>query len=184
MPRRREGDRASPIRFASLDPESCPRSSRSYVQLARDVRAHPFALSNLSGEATLFVPTNDNLGEGSLQRRVDSTRTVIRAMTADEWMETADLGSPARIDVIKLDVQGHEWHVLESAHEMIARFKPIILCELEERWLKLPGTSSADLKAYAASLGYTVNRITGTRLRRIPLDEVRYFENVALIPGS
>jgi FkbM family methyltransferase len=44
------------------------------------------------------------------------------------------------IDFIKIDVEGHEFEVLKGGIETIARFKPLILIEIESRHHKFPIT--------------------------------------------
>ncbi len=149
------------------------------------VRAHQVALSNTPGETTLFIPQHDNAGESSLQSCVeDSTSTKIRSITADEWAPTADLGTRPRVDVIKLDVQGFETRVIEGASGLIARFRPTVVCEFEERWLRLAGSSSVDLKRTFSDLGYTINRINGNKLTPVAPDEPHDFENLVLTPKA
>jgi len=148
----------------------------------RHARAHAMALSDQAGESTLFVPTDNNLGEASLQQCVDSDTTTVKVGTADSWMETADLGNPPRVDLIKIDVQGFEKHVIEGARGLLARFKPTVLCELEERWLRLAGTSCVELKQVVQGMGYTVNRATPGGLVPVDPNQIHYFENLILKP--
>ena len=65
-----------------------------------NVRPHPIALSDSIGEATLYVPKHDNLGEASLQPcQTGMEETRVRCTTLDEWSRSADIGNPARIDL-------------------------------------------------------------------------------------
>ena len=147
------------------------------------VRAHNVALSNTAGNTTLYVPKNDNLGEASLQACADETTTTsIASTTLDAWARTADLGDAPRIDLIKIDVQGFEAKVIEGARDVLERFRPTVLCEFEERWLRLAGTSSVDLKKLFIDAGYSVNRIDGLELRPVALEDIHYFDNLVLVP--
>lgn len=149
----------------------------------KNVTVHQFAVSDEAGEATLYVPRHDNLGEASLQPCQTGMREEkVRCITIDEWAETVDLGSPARIDIIKIDVQGLEAKVLQGARRTLARFKPTILCEFEERWLRGVGTSSVALKRMLADMGYSVNRITPNALVPVAKDQMHGFENLVLVP--
>lgn len=58
--------------------------------------------------------------------RLMSTDGAI-AMSLDDWVKSASL---ARIDFIKIDVDGHEPAVVQGARETLARFKPTILLEM------------------------------------------------------
>ena len=147
------------------------------------VTAHPVAVSNATGPTTLYVPQSDNLGEASLQACVDDTTArTIESVKLDTWVETADLGTPARVDFIKIDVQGFETRVVESAASMLRTFRPIVICEFEERWLRMAGSSSTELKQRFVDLGYQVKRTTPAGLGPVGLDEVHAFENLVLVP--
>ena len=55
-----------------------------------------------------------------------ATGNAIRSVRLDTWVALRRL---ERVDVIKIDVEGAEYLVLDGAREMIARFKPTIICE-------------------------------------------------------
>jgi hypothetical protein len=106
----------------------------------------------------------------------------VTSLTLDEWAESADLGTQRRIDLMKIDVQGFETKVIEGARQVLARFRPTVLCEFEERWLRLAGSSSVDLKRLFTSLGYGIFRISDRGLVTVPLEEEHSFDNLVLVP--
>ncbi len=146
---------------------------------------HALAISDRSGEATLYVPPHDNTGESALHPCIEGMgETIVRGATLDEWAPDADLGSPPHIDVVKIDVQGFEEKVLRGAAETLQRFRPAIVCEFEERWLQCAGSSSVALKLLLSGLGYNAFRIVRGGLAPVPPDEVHAFANLVLLPGS
>jgi FkbM family methyltransferase len=151
----------------------------------RHVSTHPLAVSDAEGEATLYVPEHDNLGEASLQAcQPGMKETKVRCVTIDEWARTADLGESPRIDVMKIDVQGLEGKVLQGAREVLKRFRPRIVCEFEERWLRGTGTSSVELKQMLGEMGYVTNRVTPAGLVPVAAGQVHGFENLVLVPAA
>jgi FkbM family methyltransferase len=149
------------------------------------VEAHPVALSDAAGAATLYVPKHDNIGEASLQPCQDGMdQTSVRTTTLDEWVKTADLGSRPRIDLMKIDVQGFEAKVIQGGRETLSRFRPTIVCEFEERWLHASGTSSVDLKRVLFELGYEAKQITASGLAPVRGDEIHSFDNLVLVPKA
>jgi FkbM family methyltransferase len=150
------------------------------------VQAHPIALSDQPGQATLYVPTHDNMGEASLQACAPGMQeATVRCATLDEWARTADLGPRKRIDLMKIDVQGFEGKVIRGATEVLERDRPTIVCEFEERWLNGAGTSSVQLKHDLHALGYRPHRITPEGgLAAVSLDEVHSFANLVLLPTT
>lgn len=66
------------------------------------------------------------------------------------------------VDLLKLDVEGFESHVLDGANESLARHRiRRILCEFNQTWLRRAGSSSADLHRRLLGLGF--RDVTGTR---------------------
>ena len=58
--------------------------------------------------------------------------------TLDKYVMTNNISS---LDFIKIDVEGHEYKVLQGGLLTIKKFKPIIMFELNELTLKLSGTT-------------------------------------------
>ena len=84
-----------------------------------------------------------------------------------------------RIDVIKMDVEGAEHAVLEGAHNLLQKQKPIILLELSDNALQKQGSSAAETLSFLRSLGYDIysfNKING-QLTKSP-DDTNLSDNV------
>ncbi|HEX4141052.1 MAG TPA: FkbM family methyltransferase [Candidatus Methylacidiphilales bacterium] len=102
--------------------------SRSFPQA--EVRNE--AVSDQHGQVTLRVPRRDGLsieGLGSLELASDEPNLEsfsVPAVTLDD-LGDRDAG------FIKIDVEGHELHVLNGARGLIARQRPVFLVETEER---------------------------------------------------
>ena len=59
-----------------------------------------------------------------------------------------------RIDLIKIDVEGYELHVLRGARRVLSERRPIVVCELVESHLQRFGASRQEVVSYMESLGY------------------------------
>jgi FkbM family methyltransferase len=147
-----------------------------------NLHAHQVALSDASGDADLYLPSNNNLGEASLLKfsKGLDTRTV-QCVTLDEWAEAVSL---ERLDLIKLDVQGLEPKVITGAKRVLERFRPTLVCEFEERWLRGVGSSTPEFKRQLANLDYEPFRITGDGLKPVAEGVVHSFENLVLVPAE
>lgn len=90
------------------------------------------AASNHQGSAKIAVRRDGNLGWSSLERH--SRDKNAEHFELEVAMETLDMiveshASGARVDMIKLDVEGHEASVLEGARGLLLRDRPVVLYE-------------------------------------------------------
>lgn len=72
-------------------------------------------------------PVTDDSGDVNAWHGRDEASNRATAVTADDFCAQAGI---ARLDFVKLDVDGHEWSVLQGFRETLARFRPIIVVEI------------------------------------------------------
>ena len=60
----------------------------------------------------------------------------------------------SRVDVVKIDVEGSEFSVLKGAQETLAKYRPVLLVELDDSLLRAMGTSSAEITSFLGARGY------------------------------
>lgn len=103
----------------------------------KNVTVRGEAASNSTGTATLTLPPGDRGTEGraSLEGLDEAG-----ARTVD--VPTCRLDELGFTDVrfMKVDVEGHEIAVLEGATELIERWRPIVVVEVEDRHGSIDGT--------------------------------------------
>lgn len=92
--------------------------------------AHMIALSNASNAKVV--------GEATALQDLE----VIQAIPGDEVLLAQE-----RVDLIKIDVEGFEYRVLQGLSRTIAKFRPKILCEFNPQCLKSPGRIEPELLA-------------------------------------
>lgn len=98
-----------------------------------NITIYDLGLSNNSGEAVLRIP----VAKGSFSNQHG---TLSEAVPLDAYgvmpIKTAKLDDFEFHDIgfIKIDVEGHEFEVLEGARNTIAENKPVMLIEIEERY--------------------------------------------------
>ena len=102
---------------------------------------HPVALSDQSGQCEFNFSTNvDNQtssggylegshppSDQSVYTRAGFIRSTVPVRTLDE---VAREHPPARLGLVKIDVEGAEHAVLRGGHETIARHRPLLLIEI------------------------------------------------------
>jgi FkbM family methyltransferase len=101
---------------------------------------HPFGTRN-DGVTSLFSAGNDR------------TETLVPLRKFDDV--ASELGL-ARLDVMKIDVEGAEWMVLRGAENSIKKFRPAIIAEISAYKFRRAGYTPEDLLGYLNTLNYEV----------------------------
>lgn len=129
----------------------CLVALNAWAERRESVRVHPYALSAAPGRAELAIPIEGNGVEhdaaASLERREGA---AIRAETVE--LRTLDNFGFTDIQLIKIDVEGHEEQVLAGAQVTIAASRPALLVEIEQRHRSQPIT---EMFGRMMSMGYT-----------------------------
>jgi FkbM family methyltransferase len=125
---------------------------------ARNVRVVPTGLSDQPGELVLHTPLKRtgslgfgtaHLGEGG-EARGTHDQTVILD-TIDAFAAREGL---ARLDLIKIDIEGWEMRALKGGAATLARFHPAIFLEADAAMLARAGDTPAALFDFLGGLGY------------------------------
>jgi len=119
---------------------------RLSLRFVRNIMVVPIALSDKNGKATFYVNSDsrtviDNLSASSLLERFEfrscdhsPDRTYAGSPISVETMTFDSLLSEPRADLVKIDVEGAEFQVLEGMRESLAsRRVNNILVELHDR---------------------------------------------------
>ncbi|MEX2226518.1 MAG: FkbM family methyltransferase [Dehalococcoidia bacterium] len=121
-----------------------------------------------SGTMQLYAPASTHHGAGKATMYEGNLALDPYAASA---MECADVPVTTidrvmfereceRLDLIKIDVEGHEMPVLRGARETIARFRPSVIFEYTaEYWLNA-GANFADVRAFFEVQRYELRYIT------------------------
>ncbi|HWA59869.1 MAG TPA: FkbM family methyltransferase [Caulobacteraceae bacterium] len=144
-----------------------------FAELHRALRSravlHPLALSDRAGIAEFRVPRSrrgySNQG-GSL------SAVAVRGLYGATQVETARLDDLGLVNVgfIKIDVEGAEMAVLQGARQVLARDRPNLVIEMEERHIGRPLEQAlAEVEALGYA-GYALAEGVLTPWRDIDLD--------------
>jgi len=82
---------------------------------------------------------------------IDYIAEEIQTLSLDEYVMQKGISG---VDFIKIDVDGHEHHVLADAQRTLQRFLPAILVEVEPRTRIAAGTSPGEIMTFLVALGY------------------------------
>ena len=99
------------------------------------IRTHSVALSNNSGDLSFYIPIIDGRtvpGLASLEiRDKPNEERLVKVKRLDDYLFED-------VDLIKIDVEGHESSVIEGAIETIRKTFPILIVEIEQRHISKP----------------------------------------------
>jgi FkbM family methyltransferase len=139
------------------------RILRDAVAGCAHVQAFNFGLSDRERELNLFVPPPEsgNHNPSIVDYQADSTAVTIRVKPLGAVLEALGI---RQVDVLKLDVEGHEPEVLAGCESFLKSGSiRSILCEFNDPLLRMSGSSSADLLSYLVELGYEVDGTLNSR---------------------
>ncbi|NRQ38187.1 FkbM family methyltransferase [Nonomuraea sp. NN258] len=140
---------------------------------ARNVRITNAALGAALGWRTLRLPYRFGLpihGWAHLEEGLKHPGRFAAGRTLEVPLYSVDrvceLREIARVDFMKLDVEGFEATVLEGAERTIERHRPTLLIEIEQRHLGKYGRTTGDVAGSLVERGYRMRAWHGRRWRR------------------
>jgi len=112
------------------------------------ISINPVALSSSSGSLNFYIPIEGGqlLSESaSLEpQKKPFQKRLVEVKTLDEY-------GFEEVDLIKIDVEGHEYDVIKGAEKTIKKSLPVMIIEVEKRHLDKPVD---EIFSYIANFGY------------------------------
>jgi FkbM family methyltransferase len=108
------------------------------------------AAGESAGVAAINFPTYNNAGAASL-RAIPTLQGQAALQAPLDPLLAAHGIEPS---VIKLDVEGFELEALKGLRQTLSRHRPVVLCEVTQRFLLELGQSAGQLLEFMESLGY------------------------------
>ena len=153
----------------------CANLARNDFEMVRPQR---LAVSNRLTTGVLELP----LGRGEYAslapvvhasvRGAERRRETVAVSTLDEA-----LGSTIQsCKLIKIDTEGHEWHVLQGADQLLRRQRPLLSLEIVPELLASHGASTTELLDALAALSYSLRDLAGNLLKVDRLGEPGYHQ--------
>lgn len=163
-------------RVYAFEPASYARSILTLALNARGVRnvtVESVALGDSDGAVTLATPLkrkHRSMAYGLTHVNGAPTDNqfaeTVRAATLDSYVAA---NAVARIDLIKIDVEGWEGRVLAGAVRTLAQFRPTVMIELNPEHLARAGDDAGAVFAQLRAAGYAAERLSGvTGAERTP----------------
>lgn len=131
-------------------------SKRVAIFRLENVICHPNALGERRGIVE-FVGGNGRPGTRSLahlkapyEKGVQTIQNI-PMNTLDEMMADQNIN---HVEFVKCDVEGFELMVFKGGQKMLSQYRPIVLCELEEQWMRYNHTTT-DVFLFFRALQYS-----------------------------
>ncbi|MFM9007877.1 MAG: FkbM family methyltransferase, partial [Bacteroidota bacterium] len=95
---------------------------------------------------------------GAVMSSTSSSQSVAVQMTSiDEYVR---LHAFAKVDFIKIDVEGYEMEVLIGAEHVLRKFHPVLCIEVNDEHLRRFGSSEAELLGFLRDHRYSIHVLT------------------------
>lgn len=157
----------------------------------RNVEIVNAAASDRAGTLALNIPVRDGALQteeaylddaGRATSGEETERVEARLLCIDDFWKDA---AKSRIDLIKIDVEGHELKALKGARETIAEFLPALLVEIEARHNAAFGEVFRFLEELGYSAAYSPDGVALKRSRAEDLPSLqKTFESRAYARGE
>jgi|SRR5580704_563272 FkbM family methyltransferase len=158
--------------------EPLPQLSEGLRQRFPHVNIYQAAVSDNQGDSEFQFVENDPGYSGLRRREYDRpdpkiTTIRVRVVTLDEIIPRNQ-----RIDFIKVDVEGGEFHVIKGGIETIRRGRPVIVFEASSRSTGLYGVNPDDMYLLATeTFGYELSTMNRWLKRKAPITRVEFDRN-------
>ncbi len=156
--------------------ENMSLNSVTNVELRRQ------AVTDSPGTIRLYLSTDHNSGTHSTianDPNVGTDFEEVPATTIDEASKSIGL---ERLDLVKIDVEGAEYEVVQGAQGSIASFKPTFIIELSEGIQNSRGFSTIRFKQMMLDYGYQPYLISDKGLLvDTPIEQPHAMDNVVFV---
>ena len=111
-------------------------------------------LGEKAGEYFIKTNTPSNRGGNKISAQyIENNTELINIIPLDQYVSDKKLN---KIDLVKIDVEGYELHVLKGSELLIKKFKPVFFIELDDSNLKEQGNSAKELITYLTQFNYHI----------------------------
>ena len=111
---------------------TCIQVLKPWMLNKSDVNIHTVGLSDTTGSVNLHIPIDDDGIEHDASASIENTEFK---HSRDQLisLKTLDSYNFKNVSFIKIDVEGHEYSVIEGATILLNNSKPALLVEIEQR---------------------------------------------------
>ena len=135
-----------------------------------------FALSNEDGSLQINIGGDENWGMSSINAHAHTSgkTETVNKQTVDSFCNAHNIN---QIDLVKIDVEGSEFYVLQGMKQMIASSRPVVLIEILEQTLSAQGIDVKSLYQFFTDNHYQPFNIIGS-CELLPIKNPAPFEGL------
>lgn len=125
-----------------------------------NVAANRLALANSPGEKVIYLSGRENTGQSSLTppEAASGVQEQVEAKTVDQYLAEMNI---ARVDLVKIDVEGSELVVLKGMKKLLAKSDgPVLFIEISHITLARHRVKPGQVIDYLNRYGYEPYKIT------------------------
>ena len=126
----------------------------------RNVAAHACAVTDTAGSATMYDLPGNSGGHSLGRHAASSASYAVRTIRLDDHVREHDI---QRLDVVKLDIEGAEVLALRGMAEVLQRFRPHLLLEINPKCLRRLGFEVGDVVGILQGHGYRLENVKSGR---------------------
>jgi len=132
----------------------------------RNIQILEFALSNFSGNANFSVPAFTGSGGGSLMNLHPEEGLPTEFSVSVEKLDNLSTKTSGT-DLVKIDVEGAEFQLLQGAMQTLKATRPTIVIELLRKWMNPFGTTPQDVIDLLSDLEYVCFAVGENSLQQV-----------------
>jgi FkbM family methyltransferase len=180
---RRVGKRGRVIAFEPSPRERKRLRRHLWLNRSKNVAVQSCALGDEHREAELFLVTGREDWCNSLRAPQIDARTVTVRVELERVDDVLEKLGIARVDFIKLDVEGAELSTLQGARATLAASRPVILAEVQDLRTRPWGYAAREIIHFLERIGYRWYALTSnSNLQPISTQLETYSANLVAIP--
>jgi len=171
-----------------LAPEAVHHAFEPIPELAKQLRLqfpqsliHQHAIANYAGMSTFKYVRNAPAYSGLKERSYDHDNPEVEDINVDTVRLDDVISDNESVDLIKLDLEGGEYHAMKGAVSLIRRCKPIIIFEAGEPSSAYYGVSPEMIFSFISeNLGYSISTMKMWLENEPPFSKEAFIENYPL----
>ena len=180
---RRVGRKGRVIAFEPSAREFARLQANIQMNRLRNVKAVAKAASNETGSSQLKISEYGHEGQNTFGDFAHAVKQsgiqVVEVCPLDGFLRFESLN---RLDLIKIDVEGAEYKVLQGAEGTIRKFRPIILLEVLDKALQYQGSTAGQVMQFLLDLDYKVYDFSASSGSLVASDFKTHSDNIVASP--